>query len=193
MKASIAANPRLAAAIPILSVLLGVAGCDRGSSRETRPENFRSDQESASSAKASSRELSEKLSEVDSWYPRPKVPNRSSRLHSVIGVSSSGEIVVSSGLKFELDGLSCTPEGIAALSTRLLEKTSKVSFVDEAAPVGNPPKAQIWVVTSAGGHPSYELIGESAILSGWCKPSSARSLGLSNRYRAIARVLDQSP
>src|SRR5688572_2756098 len=128
-----------------------VTGCDTRVERAAETKESHASGNDVGQVMVKSRGLSEMLAEVDAWYPRPKIPNPSSRFYRVTNVSSTGEITLESGLRFQLDGLSCTRDGIAALATRLLDASSQIAFVDDVTPAGTSPRAEIWLVTTTGG------------------------------------------
>lgn len=127
-----------------------------------------------------------KLAAIDAKYPPPKFDPKG-RLYRVIGVQPNGDIVIDSGAVLRMDGVECSPGGVANINRVLSDDSARVAF---EATGGNatPIPAQVWIVDVASqSSPQYSLIAETALTSGWCEPK-ALAAAQHPRYVALSAL-----
>jgi hypothetical protein len=147
---------------------------------------------SARQAKETARIL-ELMRAIDAKFPGPPVPESIPELYGVTAVSPAGILELGNGMKLRMDGIHCSSEGVANLSRVLVREDARIAFVALPAPAQNPLVAEIWLVTNFDAKdtttsPTYNLVAESALMSGWCVPASASKHSLDARYIAISEI-----
>jgi hypothetical protein len=110
-------------------------------------------------------------------------------LYRVTAVESDGHIALESGGTVQMEWIRCSTEGIRHISQLLLSDGSRVTYRRTSPSTIGDTSSEVGLVdVSGGGPPSYSLIAETALPSGWCVPTEASAGATHERYRALAAI-----
>ncbi len=150
--------------------------------RQPSPEEF-----------SSVRNLRAEIDYIDAEYSRSPVPTLNAPLYRVRSVKTDGQIALQDGNVVRMDGVDCSEEGIGYISRLLLADDVRVAFRPIRPDSTGATPAEVWMVDvsylRSGAHsPSYSLLAETALVSGWCVPDKTSSGVRHERYRALAAL-----
>lgn len=142
---------------------------------------------------AAVRALESEIEKIDATYPRPVLPGPDASLYRVTAVGPDGRIQLESGGTVRMEGIDCSQEGIGHISRLLLSEGSRVIYRRTTPSANSVASSDVWLVDVSGaGPPSYSLIAETALVSGWCVPEKASGGAMRERHRALAALAADS-
>jgi hypothetical protein len=100
--------------------------------------------------------------------------------------SGDGVIELTDGRRVRLDGLTCSPDGVALLRRILLKPGTKVAIQEKSEKI--PVSANVWTVEESEPPKIYyapSFIGDFAVTSGACTPDASSNSDSLPRYTAL--------
>jgi hypothetical protein len=133
-------------------------------------------------------EIRQMMHSVLQKHPSPKLPwpDPWHVPSSVINdFSSDGVIELTDGRRVRLDGLRCSPDGVALLRRILLRPGTRVAIQEKSREI--PVSANIWTVEESEPTKIYapSFVGDFAVTSGACTPDASSNSDNLPRYTAL--------
>jgi hypothetical protein len=138
---------------------------------------------------ASVQSLQAKIEQIDAAHPRSALPDPGAPLYKVSAVEADGRIAIEGGRAVRLGGIDCSTEGIGQISRLLMFEGSRITYRPTSPDTPGAAPVEIWLTdVSGGGPPSYSLVAETALISGWCIPAETLNRSRNARYQALAAL-----
>lgn len=137
------------------------------------------------------------LKEIDCKYPGPEIP-KNAKLFQVISIDNKGTITLENGQRIRLEGMKCSPETPDYLRRLLMGDMDRVVYILSSSQKDDPAAAYIWYASLSLMNdpemkefitgPSYSVLNEAALTSGWCTPERSSSNAYNDRYEALSKI-----
>lgn len=141
-----------------------------------------------------------RLQEVDRKYPGPEMP-KNAKLFRVISIDNNGIISLENGRRIRLEGMKCSSKTPDYLRGLLMGDMDRVIYKPSSAKSDDPSAAYIWHADLSLMNdpemkkfirsPSYSLLNETALMSGWCTPERSSSNAYNDRYEALSKIANR--
>jgi hypothetical protein len=132
---------------------------------------------------------------IDAKFPSPEIAIDGATLYRVAKVEGDGRLVLDKGLILKLDGIGCSTDGIGYISRLLTNPTARIAFSASSKDLTQPIPADVWLVDisslqSGQTTPSYSMLAETALTSGWCVPERSTTSTTSTKYGRYVALAD---